>query len=227
MHRPSRVLLASGLVTALLVVSTGCGSSGSDADDPASTTSTTVADGSSDVAEAEAQREAERSGTTIDDPTDDPAREPIGGGDPIVALTSAELCERIDPAMVSDTLGLEVVGVEETMQSTPQCSIGYGLDTGVTSNVTVASMRPDDIGGRTGAEAFDYVVDVNRSIASGEEVEESTPEAGDRALRLSGSSLHLGIVAAGDHLLTVIVPASDATGEQVDDFLVALGDAVA
>ena len=93
----------------------------------------------------------------------------------------------------------------------------YETATGSTSSVAVASMRSDgDLGGRTGEDAFSYVVDLNRSLGAGTEFDEAELEVGDRAIRFTGEALHFGVLAAGGHLLTVIVPVGDASSDQVD-----------
>ena len=95
---------------------------------------------------------------------------------------------------------------------TPQCSYSYG-DEGFASNLTIAWMRPEDVGGRSGGDAFAYVVELNRALGADEEV---ALDAGDDAVRLTGSTLHLGVIRVGDRVFTVTVPAGDVEREGAD-----------
>jgi hypothetical protein len=67
----------------------------------------------------------------------------------------------------------------------------------------------------TGSDAFDFVVEINTSIA-GADAETQEVSAGDAAVRLSGSSLHLGVLQVGDRVLTVIIPVDDVETDGVD-----------
>ena len=133
----------------------------------------------------------------------------------LAALTSEEICERLPFDSVGAALGLDVGLGEPSSMETPQCAYTYDSG-GTTSNVTVASMRPEDVGGLSAGEAYDYVLGINRSIAGEADVEEVELDAGNGAVRISGPALHLGVVQVGDRVLTVIVPAGDAGGPEVD-----------
>jgi hypothetical protein len=144
---------------------------------------------------------------------------------PLVALTDQQICDGLTADDVGAALGLVVTEAAPGGSSTAQCAYDYTTRSGTTSNVSVASLSPEvDLGGRTGDAAFDHVLEINRSLAAGTDAEEVDVDAGDRAVRLSGESLHFGAVAAGDHLLTVIVPAGDADGEAVDALLAVVAD---
>lgn len=150
-----------------------------------------------------------------------------GGSEETEVLSAQELCDVVTPAIVGEALDLDITGAEAADSgSTPQCAYTYESDGGGTSNVTVASMDTTALGGRTGDAAFDYVAEVNRGVAGGTEVEEVEVDAGDQALRFTGEAIHLGIVAVGGHLQTVIVPL-DVDGEAVDALLVAAATAIA
>lgn len=129
--------------------------------------------------------------------------------------TGEEICARLTIDSVAADIGLDVIAAEPDDTATPQCAYDYTNESGATSNLTVAAMRPEDVGGATGSEAFETVVEINRSLA-GDDVDEQEIDAGDGAVRLSGPALHLGIVRVGDHVYTLIVPAGDAEIDAVD-----------
>jgi hypothetical protein len=141
-------------------------------------------------------------------------------------LTAAEICERLSIDSVAAELGLDVMNTEPDDSATPQCAYFYTNDTGATSNLTVAAMRPDDVGGATGQEAFDFVVRVNEGI-SGDGAERQDIDAGDNATRLTGASLHLGVLQVGDQVYTVIVPVGDATADDIDRLLATMATTLA
>ena len=167
---------------------------------------------------------------TTDGATPDTNDAGDGGGDlgdgELAVLSAQEVCDTVTAAIVADTLGLDISGATAADSgSTPQCAYTYETDSGGTSNITIASMDATAVSGRTGQEAFDYVVEINRGVAGGTDFEEVDVDAGDRAIRFTGQALHLGIVAVDGHLQTVIVP-RDVEGDAVDALLVAVGDAV-
>ena len=197
----SRRLPTSAVLLGLsLLALAGCGS---DSDSSSSVTEPNVAVSEGDTA-----------------PTDStPLDTADGAGTPVEALTGEQICERLPIQTVGAALGLDVGLAEPDDSATPQCAYEYTNESGATSNLTVASMRPDDVGGLTGTDAYDFVLDVNRQVAGTTDFEETTLDAGDGATRLSGESLHLGVLLVGDRVFTVIVPASDATGPDVDSLI--------
>jgi hypothetical protein len=142
----------------------------------------------------------------------------------LTVVPAADICGAIPAETVGEALGLEIIGAEADDSSTAQCAYGYDTN-GMTSNITIASMGPGDLGDRVGDDAFEYVLEVNRMAAGGTDVEEADVDGGDRAVRLTGVALHLGIVATGDHLLTVIVPVDDADASGTDALITAVGSA--
>lgn len=140
-------------------------------------------------------------------------------------LTGTQICERVAVESVAADLGIKVTLAEPDDSATPQCAYEYINDTGATSNLTIAAMRPEDVGGATGQDAFDYVVRINRGLA-GDDADEQTIAAGDNALRLTGSSLHLGVVQLGDHVYTVVVPAADVDTEPVNRLITTITSAL-
>lgn len=135
--------------------------------------------------------------------------------DQTVALDATSICERLTVDSVAADTGLDVVLATPDDSATPQCAYEYTNDTNGVSNLTVASMRSEDVGGLTGRDAFDFVVEINTAIAGADaEIQEVT--AGDSAVRLSGSSLHLGVVQVGERVLTVIIPVDDVESDAVD-----------
>lgn len=166
---------------------------------------------------------ASSSGPTVS--TTDEATIPLDTA-PVEVLRGDELCARITAEVVTNALALTITAATASDDATPQCAYGYTSDSGSTSNVTIASMRPDeDLGGRLGVEAYEYVVDLNRMI--GGEIDEQAVDAGDQAMRLSGEALHLGILQLGQRVITVIVPATDAEGDQVDALLAQIAELAA
>ena len=92
--------------------------------------------------------------------------------------------------MAADT-GLDVTRAVPDDSATPQCAYEYNNATGAVSNLTVASMRPEDVGQLTASEAYDFVAKINGSVAGdGAEIQEVS--AGDLAARISGSAVQLG-----------------------------------
>jgi len=186
---------ALAAVVAMVVVA-GCGSD--DASEPA------------DAADA-------ANVSTADDPADATAAD-ASAETSSVTPTGAEICERLTVDSVAADLGLDVVAAEPADTATPQCAYDYTNDSGMTSNLTVAAMRPEDVGGATGSNAFDLVVEINRGMG-GDDTEEQRIDAGDGAIRLSGPALHLGVLRVGDHVYTLIVPAGDAETDAVDHLI--------
>jgi hypothetical protein len=143
----------------------------------------------------------------------------------VVALTAKEICNGMPAADVGAVLGLDIADATASDEATPQCSYVYKSASGARSNVTIASMRGDaDLGSRSGDEAFDYVLRLNRPPAGTPDFEEANLDAGARAVRLTGASLHLGILFVAGHLLTVVVPTPDAQPPQVDALVSAVAD---
>lgn len=190
----------------LVLATTACGS---DSDDDDSTgTVGTVTDISTDA-----------TGTTDTTGATDTTGGGAGTGDPSAeSLTAEQICERLTLESVGAALGIDIGLAEPSDMDTPQCEYSYDAD-GATSNLTVAAMRPADVAGLTGAEAYDYVLSINRNVAGDVDVEEVTLDAGDAATRISGPAVHLGVVQVGDRVLTAIVPADDASGADVDSLI--------
>ena len=149
----------------------------------------------------------------------------VGGGSsgPTVAATAtdalgaAAICERLSVDWVAAVTGLDVTRAVPDDSATPQCAYEYNNATGAVSNLTVASMRPEDVGGLTASEAYDFVAKINGSVAGdGAEIQEVS--AGDLAVQISGSAVQLGVVQVGDRVLTLIIPGADVApdaGEQL------------
>ena len=159
--------------------------------------------------------------TTADSTDATPAAEAVD------ALTGAEICELVTGDIVGEALGIEVTEAVADDSSTPQCAYRYTSADGASSNVTVAAMRStEDLGGRLGQEAFDYVVDLNKSLASGTDVEELHVSAGDGAVVLAGESINLGVINVGGRVITLIVPTANATAPTVEALVIATATAL-
>lgn len=159
---------------------------------------------------------------TAPPPTDSTAGSVTGS---LGALSGEEICGRLSLASVAADTGLDVTRAAPDDSSTPQCAYEYTNGTGGVSNLTVASMRPEDVGGLAGRDAFDFVVQINESIA-GDDAENQDVSAGDAAIRLSGSSLHLGVVQVGDRVLTLIIPVDDVESDAVDRLIATMATAL-
>ncbi len=140
---------------------------------------------------------------------------PTAPSDQTEALDAASICERLTIASVAADTGLDVVLATPDDSATPQCAYEYANDTGGVSNLTVASMRSEDVGGATGQDAFDFVVQTN-SAAAADDMETQEVSAGDAAVRLSGSTVHVGVVQVDKRVLTVIIPVDDVGSDAVD-----------
>lgn len=191
------VLLAAGLLTA-------CGGEGSD-ETPVAATPTTPTD----------------SPTASPEPTEAPD---LGDAAPLT-LTAEEVCAALTADETSLALGTEVALAEVGSAETPQCSYTYGADSAALSTFTVAVQRPEDVDGRGLQDAFDHVLDLNVDLGGDGTVERADVEAGDRAVRLSGATLTLTVVASAGHLLTVLTTA-DLDPDAVESLAAAAADAV-
>lgn len=147
-----------------------------------------------------------------------------GGGEAGAALTSEEVCAAVTGDDVGAALGVTVTEAEPDDSDTPQCHYNYTLESGSASNITIASMRSDeDLGGRTGDDAYDYVLDINRAVADDGDMQEVELDSGDRATRFTGNSLHLGVIDVDGRIFTVIVPADDAPADAADALIDVIG----
>lgn len=133
-----------------------------------------------------------------------------------VELTSTQLCTDVPAETAAKALGLTIDSSEAGTTATPQCTYGYTNAAGNDSTFTLAAMRPADIGGRTGLEAFTYMVDLSKGLAGPVALDEQDLGVGDKATRITGGQVHTAVLAAGGHLLTVTVPEADASASQVD-----------
>lgn len=135
----------------------------------------------------------------------------------ILVLDEQQICDDLPGADVADALDVNVTASAVGGSPTAQCAYTYTAGSAQMSTITVASMSSEvDLGGRSGREAFDYIVELNRGVAGGTSVDEEGVPVGERAVRLTGSELHLGVISSGGHLLTVIVPVADVDGQAVD-----------
>jgi len=176
------------------VVIAGCGSD--DASGPADDAAASTVDQSADDIES-----------TVAGPSSENSATPTG----------AEICARLTLDSVAADLGLDVVAAEPDDSSTPQCAYNYTNGSGMASNLTVAAMRPEDVGGAIGSDAFDLVLEVNRGM--GGDIEEQEIDAGDGAVRLTGPALHVGVLRVGDHVYTLIAPAGDVEVDAIDSLI--------
>ena len=151
-----------------------------------------------------------------------PESTPVPAGPVLGPLTAQQICDGLNASTVGTAIGQNVTAATASSEATPQCSYVYSAN-GTTSNITIAYMRPaEDLGGAEGAAGYDYVVQRNRSMAPG--ATEQPVQAGQRALRISGTSLHLGVVLTAGRVVTVLGNAS-LPADAVDRLIQAAGEA--
>lgn len=134
------------------------------------------------------------------------------------AMGAADICERLTVASVAADTGLDISRAVPDDAATPQCAYEYVTDTGGVSTLSVASMRSQDVGGLSGSDAFDVVVDINET-AAGDGAESQGLSAGDAAVRITGTSLHLGVLQLSDRVFTLIIPVDDVGPDGVDSLI--------
>jgi hypothetical protein len=139
-----------------------------------------------------------------------------------VPFTAAEVCERLTIESVAAALGVDVTLGAPDGSSTPRCAYTYVSGGGTTSVVTVASMRPEDVGGLTGTAAFDYVADISRQVVGTVGVEEAAPAGGDAALRLVSPAINIGVLQVNGRIFTLVAPAGDTDAAGIDALIQAM-----
>ncbi|WP_139979579.1 hypothetical protein [Nocardioides litoris] len=204
----------AALAGALLLplTASACGSS-LDPADPASPGASSAAP--SAAAAAGGQRSGKARGKEDRSAAGEPRRARNADGSPL-ELTGKQLCADLPADAAGRALGVAVESAEPGETATPQCTYGYENAAGDDSTATLAAMRPADIGGRTGLEAFAYMVDLSRGLAGPVDLQQEDLRAGDKAVRITGGGVHTGVLAAGGFLLTVTVPERDADAGEVD-----------
>jgi hypothetical protein len=126
-------------------------------------------------------------------------------------LSADEICDRIPADDVEAALGISPVVASPSSTATPQCSYVFETDDGTRSDATIAALRTEeDLGGRRGEDAFDYVVDLNSSASRDADLTRTELSVGDRAILLSGGNLHFGVIQLGPRIATTIVSARAA-----------------
>ncbi len=142
-------------------------------------------------------------------------------------LTGAQICAAVDAASVTAALGLQITEARADDAATPQCAYLYTAANGAQSNLTIAAMRSEeDLSGRTGTDAFAYVVQLNQG-APGEVQLADVDGAGNRAVHMSGAALHFGVIQVESRIITVVLPVTDADGVAFEALLVAIAPKLA
>lgn len=154
----------------------------------------------------------------------EPARN--ADGSPL-EVTGEQLCADVPARAASGALGVDVTDAMPGDSATPQCTYSYVNAAGLDSTFTLAAMRPADIGGLTGIEAFDYMVDLSKGLAGPVDLDQEELAVGDKAVRITGGEIHTGVLASGGHLLTVTVPEADAPAAAVDELVTVVARALA
>jgi hypothetical protein len=128
-------------------------------------------------------------------------------------LSSAEVCELIDPAVIGDTLGVTVTGTEALDLDTPQCKYEFQDDAQTFTNAVVAVQRVEgDLGGLVGTTAFKYVVKLNKQLADKKTTFTRVKGVGKRATFVKGSATNLMIVLADDGRVITILASNLTKG---------------
>ncbi|MSO86638.1 MAG: hypothetical protein EXQ71_03835 [Acidimicrobiia bacterium] len=139
-------------------------------------------------------------------------------------LDGPALCDRIPPALVATSLGLDITGATASdSDRTPECTYAFQSASGSESSVSIASLDAAALGGEN---AFDFVAADIRDAGNDPDGTEMKVAAGDRAVRFTNLATHLAIVANAGYLELVIVPAA-ASPAEVDTLLVAVANALA
>jgi hypothetical protein len=155
-------------------------------------------------------------GCASDETSTTPAAETTEVADSVpTTLSGSQICERLTVPTVTADLGLDVAVATPDDSTTPRCTYEYVVSEGLTSTLTVAAVRPEDAEGLTGSDAFDATVAANRPTV-GDGVDEQTINAGDHAVRLTGSLLHVGVLDVNDRIYVLTVPVDDAEPDGID-----------
>lgn len=220
--RPARFL---GLVVALALAAGACG--GGD-DDAVGTGPTTTAAGT----EATSSTTGPDDGAGAGDPTATtlgPVNQ-VGGtlpgtasggttevNGPAADLTGEEICSLLPATAAVAALGVDDVVASAGTTDTPQCSYRFTAPDGSPTDATVAALRTDvDLGGRYGADAFTFVVDLN--VAAAQTPVNQTPLGiGDQSVLLTGDTLYMAVLQLGARIVTVLLNVDAGDVDAVTD----------
>jgi len=200
------------LVASVLLISVVVGACGAESTD----TMRDADEGSGSAATTETQANgSDRTGRGRGDAANGGSGSGQGSGD----LPAGEICERIPAADVEAALGISPITANPSSSPTPQCSYVFETDDGTRGDATIAALRTEeDLDGRRGQEAFDYVVNLNSSASRNGDPTRTELSVGDRAVLLSGGSLHFGVVQLGLQIVTTIVSVRAADTEAAAEF---------
>lgn len=120
-------------------------------------------------------------------------------------LTSDDICRLLPADAAAGALGVDPVTTTPVTSGTPQCSYAFTGADGVDTDATVATLRSaEDMGGRTGTDAYTWVVDLNIEAAAGE-VTQTPLSFGDEGVVLTGETLHMAVIRYGDRIVTALL----------------------
>jgi hypothetical protein len=125
----------------------------------------------------------------------------ITEGEPLPDFSGEDVCALNTPAEVGAALGVTIEGAEPSSGGTPSCSYTFTTPEGTGNNVVVAVMRSSDVGGRSGTDAFEFAVEVNRRYSDG--AAEQEVDVGDDALYMDGAAVGLLIIRQGERVMTI------------------------
>lgn len=125
-------------------------------------------------------------------------------------LSGQDVCDALPGDDVGRAIGTEVTEAESPSVGTPQCSYSFDEDDTVSSVVVAAQRSDDDLGGRSGQDALDYSVELNRMIAGPDTMfEEVTLDGADAAVAIEGEAVSGVLVLVGGRVITVFSTALD------------------
>jgi hypothetical protein len=179
---------------------------------------------SSGSSDSTRNRDTESTQTTESSPDTSVGPETSDGGSSAENITSEDICTAVPLDAVAEATGLAITGAEASGSSTPQCAYTYSTGPGPDPNLTIAASRFTGADSPTIEQAFDGAVTGNMSMA-GDEADKIEVDAGDEAVFVSGSSLSVGVLRAGDTLVSVIIPPGAVPDERFEALIKAVGTA--
>lgn len=177
----------AAVVLALIVVSavSACGGDDDDSGSDAEPTSAATAAAAAATATPE----------SADEPTQDT-------GEELADFSGEDVCALNTTDEVGAALGLTIEEAEPSDSGTPSCSYTFTTPEGTGNNVVVAVMRvEEDLGGLSGADGFEFAVELNRRF--GNDAPEEEVSVGDEALFFDGAAVKLLIVRKGERVMTI------------------------
>lgn len=151
-------------------------------------------------------------------------------GNPDTSLpTAEEICTKVPTDVVSSTLGLEVTKAEPSdplADKPPTCTYSFIDAEEEPATLTVAVLRPLDMGGRTGAKGYEATVGFLEAYKDEKGFESVPVDVGRQSVRLTAPDSHAMFSDTGKHVVQMLVPSAGVSGEEADALLAAVVGAV-